>query len=133
LNRLGPETAVWPPQCHSAGGRHRLSSGGVFLAPPPGHPPGCGVTPAGGLRPLSPRDFALSWAILPLPPPPGFRFAVLPGCQFCAYVRANSSAGPERLPYTQDVGGSNPSSPIVLPSGTPVAVWLRRPLPLEAF
>src|SRR5688500_7712441 len=26
--------------------------------------------------------------------------------------RANSSAGSERLPYTQDVGGSNPSSPI---------------------
>lgn len=27
------------------------------------------------------------------------------------FVRANSSAGPERLPYKQDVGGSNPSSP----------------------
>src|ERR671925_1918385 len=27
-------------------------------------------------------------------------------------TRANSSAGSERLPYTQDVGGSNPSSPI---------------------
>ena len=26
-------------------------------------------------------------------------------------LRANSSAGSERLPYTQDVGGSNPSSP----------------------
>src|SRR6185312_15676432 len=26
--------------------------------------------------------------------------------------RANSSAGSERLPYTQDVGGSNPSSPM---------------------
>ena len=26
--------------------------------------------------------------------------------------RANSSAGSERLPYTQEVGGSNPSSPI---------------------
>src|SRR5919109_2023784 len=29
--------------------------------------------------------------------------------------RANSSAGSERLPYTQDVGGSNPSSPILIP------------------
>src|SRR5688572_13740793 len=29
--------------------------------------------------------------------------------------RANSSAGSERLPYTQDVGGSNPSSPISHP------------------
>ncbi len=27
------------------------------------------------------------------------------------FVRANSSVGPERLPYKQDVGGSNPSSP----------------------
>lgn len=27
---------------------------------------------------------------------------------------ANSSAGPERLPYKQDVGGSNPSSPTTL-------------------
>src|SRR5919108_2647338 len=26
-------------------------------------------------------------------------------------IWANSSAGSERLPYTQDVGGSNPSSP----------------------
>src|SRR6185503_18351145 len=29
---------------------------------------------------------------------------------------ANSSAGSERLPYTQDVGGSNPSSPTVPPA-----------------
>src|SRR5690242_20797198 len=32
-----------------------------------------------------------------------------------AALRANSSAGSERLPYTQDVGGSNPSSPTATP------------------
>ena len=39
-------------------------------------------------------------------------------------LRANSSAGSERLPYTQDVGGSNPSSPMLTwlcRSGPPAA------------
>src|SRR5581483_10546157 len=40
------------------------------------------------------------------------RSVVLPQRTATRMRRANSSAGSERLPYTQDVGGSNPSSPI---------------------
>ena len=41
--------------------------------------------------------------------------------------RANSSAGSERLPYTQDVGGSNPSSPICTPRDSAGCSWPTRP------